>query len=349
MSNSHMTFIVGAGASAEVDLPVGGELKNKIAEALDIQFEYFNQIKGDLRITQALRDYVRINGANQIELENLIRKCRHIRDNIKYARSIDHYLDAHRDDAEVVLCGKIAIAKMILDAESNSRLRIVGHNNKYNDDLVVGTWYNLFFQMITSGVSKSQVNSIFDRINIISFNYDRCIEHFLVQRLCEFYDIRLSDAEQVVRKLRIYHPYGQVGFLPWQSNGGVRFGDGMGADLLSISKEIKIFTERMDDKEKLDEIKNAVSDSEILVFLGFAYHEQNLDLIKPHNYSRTRRIFGTATGISSIDQNTIKRDLRSMIKHEAEDITNLDIKILEVTCEGFFEKVSRTLNATKVS
>ena len=39
-------FIIGAGASTEVGLPVGDELKHKIAELLDIEID-FPQTKGD--------------------------------------------------------------------------------------------------------------------------------------------------------------------------------------------------------------------------------------------------------------------------------------------------------------
>lgn len=345
MSNSHTTFVIGAGASAEVNLPLGKHLKDQIAKALDIQFEYFHQKSGDLQITNALRDYLRINGANEIELERLIRKCKQIKDNMKRSSSIDEYLDAHKEDDELVLCGKIAIVKAILDAEANSKLQVVGYKEKFNEDEVNDTWFNYFFQIIRRNISKSNLDSIFDNINIITFNYDRCIEHFLVQRLSEYYDIERSEAERIVRKLRIYHPYGQVGFLPWQNNGGVRFGEKREANLLSIAREIKTFTERMDDKEKINEIKDAVSESKTLVFLGFAYHSQNLDVIKPRKDSLTRRIFGTALGISHIDQTTIRNDLINMMTLGDNNVSDLDIQILEVTCEGFFDKFGRTLNA----
>ncbi|MCA3713503.1 MAG: hypothetical protein IM664_04755 [Phenylobacterium sp.] len=349
MSNSHTTFVIGAGASHEVGLPLGKNLKDQIAKALDIQFEYFHQKSGDLQITNALRDYLKFNGAHERELERLIRKCILIKDNMKRSSSIDEYLDAHKEDYELVICGKIAIVKAILDAEANSKLQVVEFKDKFNENEVNDTWFNSFFQLIRRNISKSNLDSIFDNINVITFNYDRCIEHFLVQRLSEFYDIERPEAERIVRKLRIYHPYGQVGFLPWQNNGGVRFGEKTEANLLSIASEIKTFTERMDDKENIDEIKDAISESKRLVFLGFAYHAQNLNVIKPRKDPLTRKIYGTAFGISHIDQITIRNDLINMMTSEGNDGSDLDIQILEVTCGGFFDQFGRTLNVINVT
>ncbi|NOZ75692.1 MAG: hypothetical protein GXO90_10050, partial [FCB group bacterium] len=50
-------IILGAGASQEVGLPVGSELKNSISELLDIRFDEdgIKQISGDYSITAALR------------------------------------------------------------------------------------------------------------------------------------------------------------------------------------------------------------------------------------------------------------------------------------------------------
>lgn len=50
-------FIVGAGASAEAKLPIGYELKTKIAHMLSFEFEYGMRIgdKGDGKLFDMLR------------------------------------------------------------------------------------------------------------------------------------------------------------------------------------------------------------------------------------------------------------------------------------------------------
>ena len=55
MSKKSLVLVVGAGASKEVNLPVGAELKNKIAEKLDIRFDDWGSkiTNGEQLIAQA--------------------------------------------------------------------------------------------------------------------------------------------------------------------------------------------------------------------------------------------------------------------------------------------------------
>jgi hypothetical protein len=57
MFKRNTLFVVGAGASAELDLPLGGALAKRISQKLDIRFEHGNQQigKGDLPLTRASR------------------------------------------------------------------------------------------------------------------------------------------------------------------------------------------------------------------------------------------------------------------------------------------------------
>jgi hypothetical protein len=50
-------FIVGAGASCELNFPYGAELLKRIGSALDIRFDRgYRQLTGDSRIYEAFRD-----------------------------------------------------------------------------------------------------------------------------------------------------------------------------------------------------------------------------------------------------------------------------------------------------
>ena len=51
-----LVLVLGAGASKEVNLPIGTELKSEIARLLDIRFEFGSRQKsGDYQVTEALR------------------------------------------------------------------------------------------------------------------------------------------------------------------------------------------------------------------------------------------------------------------------------------------------------
>jgi len=55
MTERRTAIVIGAGASAECDLPVGAKLKTRIAQLLDIRFEFAsNQISGDHSILRSL-------------------------------------------------------------------------------------------------------------------------------------------------------------------------------------------------------------------------------------------------------------------------------------------------------
>jgi hypothetical protein len=56
---SKTVFVIGAGASNEVDLPVGTGLKDEIAGFLNIKFENgLHQISGDQTIWEAVRVHI---------------------------------------------------------------------------------------------------------------------------------------------------------------------------------------------------------------------------------------------------------------------------------------------------
>ena len=167
------------------------------------------------------------------------------------------------------------------------------------------TWYQPFAKALFDGVSNDDVDSVFDNISIVCFNYDRCIEHFLTYALSYHFRISLEDARLIVNeRLTIHHPYGTVGRLAkTEPHIGRDFGrvtDGEG--LIEASKGIVTFTEQRD-TDNYVEIKDVVKQAETLVFLGFGYLEDNLKLLgteQPHQ-TNVSRIFATAKGISESD------------------------------------------------
>src|SRR4051812_25728006 len=70
------------------------------------------------------------------------------------------------------------------------------------------TWYHRFIQVLHTGVAKHDIESIFDNVAIITFNYDRCIEHFIPEALQAIYHIPAGDAYHLAAKLTIIHPHG---------------------------------------------------------------------------------------------------------------------------------------------
>lgn len=352
MFKSKTVFVVGAGASCEAGLPSGGDLKSEIARVLDIRFDEWgdNLVSGDRKLVETLRRAARDAGDPRGLINPYLQKAWRIRDVVPAAAiSIDNFLDAHRGDAAMELCGKLGIVKSILDAERKSKLkpREAGEPDFTLRDLT-GTWYVGFLQMLTEGIRKPEVQNIFENVSIITFNYDRCIERFLAQSLADYYELQVAEAQELVAKLRIFHPYGQVGLLPWQgSSGTVPFGSERN-DLLALTEEIKTFTEGLDDEHMLSEMHSAISEAEVVVFLGFAFHPLNMELLTPGRETAAQRIYATTLGLSDSDEGVIEDDILRMLgKDELPlyEMQALKPEMAKMTCGDFFRYFFRSISA----
>lgn len=120
--------------------------------------------------------------------------------------------------------------------------------------------------------SLSQKNEIFDNLTIINFNYDRCIEHYLFHVMQRLYPSKGEGhlTGLLNQKLKILHPYGLVGNLPWQSRTNfVQFGGGAGNNLAALSNQIRTYNEEVDDKQKIADIRGALAEAQRICFLVF--------------------------------------------------------------------------------
>lgn len=345
MFRSKTTFIVGAGASHEVGLPVGSGLKAMIRNILSIEVMPSGQLNGDHRIIASLMHILRDN-KDLMSMADLVGLCRRISENMFLASSIDNYLDAHRDDVILSKIAKFAITISIIDAEKNSHL--MENSSGFSEEKVSETWYYEFFNMLVRNVPLTEVESIFDNVSIITFNYDRCIEHFLYKSLKKWYSLNDDRVVQLLNNLRILHPYGRVGGLPWQESGPVvEYGDSSFDNVHIISDSIITFSERISDEKYLFEIKECVANCHTLVFLGSAFHENNMDILKSNSQTQINRIFGTAYGTSDYDVDLIRKSLKEisspyLIKHSFASTITIDP---HNRCADFLRGLNRTLTS----
>ncbi len=345
-----LVLVLGAGASKEVGLPLGGELTKQIASVLSFrERENGDSDLANLRIRQALSQLVQVPQGQPQDMNLLMRACGVIKDAMPLARSIDNFIDCHRSDKQIAICGKLAIASCILEAERMSGL-MVDRSNIYNTILfesLESSWFTAFFNLLTDRCDKNEVADNFRRVAIISFNYDRCIEHFLHAALQRLYRESPEWATEVMKALDIYHPYGRVGALPWMAQSGeIEYGAvPNGPQLLGISRQLLTFTEGTDArKSDIECIRRDIAGAERLAFLGFAFHELNLELLFDGRFGINehchRPIFATAFGISEANVEAIKRELAKRSKRRRDQyFIRTDIK-----CAGLFHEFGRSLS-----
>ncbi|WP_193368244.1 hypothetical protein [Pelagibius marinus] len=349
MFKADTVFVVGAGASSEVKLPLGSQLKSRIADAIDIKFGRDHQETGSPEIMDALRvhaNFVRNTTPSWVDVNHYLHAGWRIRDAMPQASSIDTFIDAHSGNEAIELCGKLAISHTILNAEKASLLYVDQRMRKDHFDFksVEKTWLSRFFQALTTGCSKDQLPSIFDQVAFVTFNYDRCIEHFLYHSLQNFYGVAAEEAAELVNSLRIYHPYGQVGRLPWQNElSPVPFGASCGgSDLLTISSQIKTFTEQVDDEDSLGAAHEAITKADQVAFLGFAFHDQNMELLNPGTETSARRILATGKGLSGTDCDMVQSELKRAFEKADGSVPFIHVG-QNLTCVDLFDEFLRTL------
>ena len=340
-------FVIGAGASKEVSLPTGAELKSIIASLLDMRFNNFGSAlqHGSYEIVQALRQKVMLPDRREGDINPYLHEAWHIRDALPQAISIDNFIDAHKENEKIALCGKLGIVKSILDAERQSLLAIDEQRGDSTIDFrrLDKTWYIPFFQQLTENCGKDDLLGRFQSVTLIIFNYDRCIEHFIFHALKNYYKIANEAAAELVQAINIYHPYGHVGTLPWlKRNGSVVYGaDPHPEQLLDIASKIKTFTEGTNpDSSKIIQIRNHMNELDRLVFVGFAFHKLNMQLLAPEDTEPQSKLdcFATAHGISSSDQEVIQDLLRSLYQRD------IRIRMSSSTCSDFFNEYWRSLS-----
>lgn len=343
-----LVLVVGAGASKEVGLPIGADLRSEIASLLNIQFpDGYTQRSGDRLITETFRALAQTT-APIGDINPFLTASWAIRDAVFQAASIDNFIDAHRGNKLIELCGKLAIARTILAAEANSKMHVDPSNiyNKMNFKELEATWYCPFFRMIVDNCQLEAIPERLQSIAIITFNYDRCIENYLHASLVNYYGIPVDKATDLIGNLRIFHPYGFIGDLPWRSGQpSVAFGQEVGRDnLLKISHRLKTFTEGTDETHSdIIELRATMKSATRIAFLGFAYHRQNLELLFGRKTGPTSPkmtfVGGTAKDISESDCSVIGNELRNRAGY----IPSILPLRRDLTCCQFMHEYSRTL------
>ncbi|HOU84566.1 MAG TPA: hypothetical protein PLA54_05315 [Spirochaetota bacterium] len=333
-------YIIGAGANKEINMPSGYELKSNICDLLNYYFDFGKRVSGDSLILESLELYCR---NDREEINQFMRAARMIKSALPQAISIDNYIDAHRDDKYIEIVGKLAIVRSILLAENKSLIKDI---EKIDFKLLENTWYTSFFQLLTENCHKNDLLDRMKNLKLITFNYDRCTEYYLYYALKKYYNIDDNELKNLMQSLIVYHPYGAVGSLPFENKNHVNFGSQINSDqLLHLSTQIKTFTESTNiEYSQIKEIRNSVRGAERVIFLGFAYHPQNLDLLFNSHAryipisKKLKTYFGTTYDISESNKIVIENEITKLNK------SDIKIHFINQKCSNLFKEYWRSLS-----
>lgn len=177
-------------------------------------------------------------------------------------------------------------------------------------------WYQKLHHMLFP-VNSDTID--FSNLTFISFNYDRSFEHYFFEKIFSLCKRDIDIAYEQFKKIKIFHPYGMINdaVLPpkqfkstWFRYGHLhekvndfRFQYNSEAELIhELSLNIDTIYESRKSKEN-EEIRKAIENAEAYIFLGFGYHELNLELLG----IKSGHIYGTSYGLSKQQNLKIKQ------------------------------------------
>jgi hypothetical protein len=143
-----------------------------------------------------------------------------------------------------------------------------------NGSLLDGDWYPLFRRtLLRNGPELTG-----DHCAIITFNYERSLEVFLWRAIQYTFGLQEGIAYRHVQQLPIHHVYGSLGELRDGSKGEVvPFGSTDPAMMSVAADSLRLMPPRT--SPTAETIRDHVSRSDILCFLGFGFWTDNFELI----------------------------------------------------------------------
>lgn len=329
MFTKKIVFVVGAGGSYELGLPVGETLKGVIAKKLDFPQPGRGAGSGDDTLRKALIYRAKkLGGDVNGQIHRHWVAAQAVRSAMPQAISIDNYLHTHAADQDIVTVGKFGIAASIFEAERKSKI--------YHDDngrpevdftKAPDSWHNTFCKILTENVQLDKLDEIFDNVTFVTFNYDRCIEHYILWWLIKYMRLSWEDGSKLCRKLKIFHPYGKICGLPWQQTDSYsEFGWPAEHEILNLAAgQIRTFTERVDDEHMLSEMRGAISECEQLVYLGFSFGMMNMDLLSVEGGSTRKRVYATTLGMSEPNKAASLNRIRNAASNVADALVEANM------------------------
>ncbi len=331
------TIVLGAGASRELGLPLGVELQAQIHHALLRELEVINSAGfqnlhwREHPIGFALYHLGHSAALVSAAFEKMIA-------GVIESPSIDTFLFNNSDDELLVTVGKLAILNSILLGErrcfafdaKEARVNFFPHDaaqrNIANPNYLNLPWQTFAVQNCYLGVLWSELSqrhdcgnleSLFQNLSVVNFNYDRSIEYVFSQKIAAAFPSSSAEARRdVIDSLHCIRPYGSPSGDRKYSAAKLPFA-AADVSLRDHIDSIRTFTEALDPSVS-DEIKSTISQSSVVVILGFAFHPQNLDLLTVDRSSSQKVFFSHFNG-SRENVDAIRNDLAARMTRHAKN------------------------------
>lgn len=205
--------------------------------------------------------------------------------------SVDAFLERR---PELIEIGKRAISYALIPLENE-------------DKLVTRTahahWYEFLFARMAD-VSWDEFRH--NNLSVITFNYDRSLEHYLFLSLKHTYG---KDDSYTVKLLQatipIIHVYGQLGKHPYLGEGGRPYEPTVSRETVEhCATEIRILHEG-EKAETFSKAHALLKEATTVCFLGFGYHRTNLERLRLPRIPEKSEIFGSAFDLRKAENTAV--------------------------------------------
>jgi hypothetical protein len=294
-----LAFVLGAGASKDYAYPLGSEIKADLLSQLKPTLPTFKGLLGAGNSAEEINRF-------SLSLERA-----------DYD-TIDQFVAAQHRNPAMQRIARQAIALCISRHENNANLFNVGPR-----------WYKRLIEFLRSRPELLRRESF----SIFTFNYDRSLEHYLHET------VSLGGggfSEHFLKEFfhdNIIHLHGAVGYLPWQmmppGTAARDYGTAMDPGSVKAAGENILTPEQ--NAILGEEHQKRLMDADIVVMMGFGFHQQNMDKIRFEELANRpgKRVLVTVRALDTVKRDLLK-SLLSVTTYEMDCASMMNILIEEM-------------------
>jgi hypothetical protein len=243
-----------------------------------------------------------------------------------FERSIDAMLE-HRHD--IALAGKRVMAALLLQEERTAARAF------YAPAL---DWMAIVFNAMARG-ARSVKECGANPISFLTFNYDRSLEHRLLNGLASKYGIRIEECWPILDQIPVVHLYGSMGPLFLLRRDGqihaIPFGAPedrdvtfLGLAMGNVEHTIKIAHDVDANPEEFQRAHRLLQEAEIVFFLGFAFAPANVERLQLDEISPQTVVCCSTYGMRQAEINqriipSFQPGTRNLLRYSHEELSIL--------------------------
>jgi hypothetical protein len=204
--------------------------------------------------------------------------------------SVDAFLARRSEFLDV---GKLAIAYCLMPYEREEKL--------YDPDPKRGgDWYEYLSVKLNSSFEEFGEH----KLSIITFNYDRSLEHYLLNSLMNLHGKTRDECAKALAQIPIVHVYGQLGEQPYPQQGSQMYRpDQMKHPryVETAAAGIRLYHEEAEAASA--SARELLSRAKQICFLGFSYNQFNVARLKlgKSKLDLSTTIIGTTLGLIGME------------------------------------------------